>query len=44
MRFKPIEYLKENEVLAENIVNISNQILLRKNAIVNSKSIERIKH
>ncbi|MBF4692624.1 HD-GYP domain-containing protein [Fusibacter ferrireducens] len=43
MRFKPIEYLKENEVLAENIVNISNQILLRKNAIVNSKSIERIK-
>ncbi|GAU79945.1 hypothetical protein [Fusibacter sp. 3D3] len=43
MRFKPIEYLKENEVLAENIVNISNQILLRKNAIMNSTSIKRIK-
>lgn len=43
MRFKPIEYLKENEVLAENIVNISNQILLRKDALLSSKSMERIK-
>lgn len=44
MRFKPIDRLKENEILAENIVNINNQILLKKDASMNSKNIERIKN
>jgi HD-GYP domain-containing protein (c-di-GMP phosphodiesterase class II) len=43
MRFIPLDFLKDNTMLAENLVNIKNQILLRKNVVLNSKNISRIK-
>ncbi|MBM7561190.1 HD-GYP domain-containing protein [Fusibacter tunisiensis] len=43
MRFTPLDYLKENSLLAQNLTNIKNQILLRKNAKLSSKNVERIR-
>lgn len=42
MRFIPLEFLKENTVLAENLTNIKNQILLRKNVLLSPKHVKRI--
>lgn len=44
MRFKPLDNLTEDEVLAENLVNLNNQILLKKNATLNDKTTQRIKN
>lgn len=43
MRFKPLDFFKEGEVLGENLVSINNQTLLKKNASLSQKLINRIK-
>lgn len=44
MRFKPLDFLIDGEILAENLVNINNQTLLKKNATLTAKIAERIKN
>jgi len=44
MRFVPLYLLKENEILAESIVNIRNQVLLQKDSILTQKNINRIRN
>jgi len=43
MRFVPLYLVKENSILAESIVNIRNQVLLRKDTILTHKHIDRIR-
>ncbi len=43
MRFVPLYLLKENEILAESIVNIRNQVLLQKDSVLTEKNIKRIR-
>lgn len=43
MRFKPLDFFKEGEILGENLVSINNQTLLKKNASLSQKLINRIK-
>lgn len=43
MRFKPLDFLIDGEILAENLVNINNQTLLKKNMPLTARMAERIK-
>jgi len=43
MRFKPLDSLIKDDILAENIVNINSQTLLKKNTKLTAKLAERIK-
>lgn len=43
MRFLPLFLVEENSILAESILNIRNQVLLRKDTILTAQHIERIR-